>query len=85
MVLFACAKKEDPYLWKSLQVTATAYNSVASQTDDNPSIAAWGDSLKTEIPSIAVSRNLLALGIKHNTRGCFFGERQDAPKMVKSN
>lgn len=59
--------KEDKYIWKSVAVTATAYNSVPSQTQGNPIIAAWGDSLKPEIPSIAVSRNLITLGLRHNT------------------
>lgn len=58
---------EDKYVWKSVEVTATAYNSVRSQTQGNPIIAAWGDSLKPDIRSIAVSRNLIALGLKHNT------------------
>jgi 3D (Asp-Asp-Asp) domain-containing protein len=61
------AKLEDKYIWKSIEVTATAYNSVTWQTQGNPVIAAWGDSLKSDIPSIAVSRNLIALGLKHNT------------------
>jgi 3D (Asp-Asp-Asp) domain-containing protein len=65
---FSCnSPKEDPYVWKSIEVTATAYNSVAWQTQGNPIIAAWGDSLKPDVRSIAVSRNLIALGLKHNT------------------
>lgn len=67
LLLLSCAEKEDPYVWKSLEVTATAYNSVPSQTQGNPIIAAWGDSLKTNVRSIAVSRNLIGLGLQHNT------------------
>lgn len=67
LLLLSCAEKEDAYVWKRIVVTATAYNSVPSQTQGNPVIAAWGDSLKSEIPSIAVSRNLIRLGLKHNT------------------
>ncbi len=68
LITFSCSsKKEDPYEWKSIEVTATAYNSVSWQTQGNPVIAAWGDSLKPEIRSIAVSRNLIKLGLKHNT------------------
>jgi len=67
ILLLSCSEKKDPYLWKSLEVTATAYNSVPSQTQGNPVIAAWGDSLKPGMRSIAVSRNLIALGLKHNT------------------
>ncbi len=68
LITISCSsKKEDPYVWKSIEVTATAYNSVSWQTQGNPVIAAWGDSLKPEIPSIAVSRNLINSGLKHNT------------------
>lgn len=66
-ILSCNTTKEDPYVWKSIEVTATAYNSVARQTQGNPIIAAWGDSLKPDVRSIAVSRNLIALGLKHNT------------------
>ncbi|MFQ5519590.1 MAG: 3D domain-containing protein [Mariprofundus sp.] len=52
----------------SLKVTATAYNSVRSQTSGNPSIAAWGDRLKPGMKVIAVSRDLIRMGLKHNTR-----------------
>lgn len=67
MLLLCCSEKEDPYTWNSIEVTATAYNSVPSQTQGNPIIAAWGDSLKLDVPSIAISRNLITLGLKHNT------------------
>ena len=63
----SCTKKEDPYIWKELIVKATAYNSLRYQTSSNPNIAAWGDSLKPGMLCIAVSRDLIALGLKHNT------------------
>lgn len=50
----------------ALVVTATAYNSVAEQTDANPTIAAWGDELKPGMKVVAVSRDLLERGL---TRG----------------
>ncbi|ELR64035.1 hypothetical protein C942_03116 [Photobacterium marinum] len=53
---------------KSLRVTATAYNSVRAQTNDNPSIAAWGDRLKPGMKAIAVSRDLLKMGLTRGTR-----------------
>ncbi|KMV30483.1 hypothetical protein AB733_10915 [Photobacterium swingsii] len=53
---------------KTLNVTATAYNSVRAQTNANPSIAAWGDRLKPGMKAIAVSRDLLNMGIKHGTK-----------------
>lgn len=53
---------------KSLKVTATAYNSVRAQTNNNPNIAAWGDRLKPGMKVIAVSRDLLKMGITHGTK-----------------
>lgn len=56
MVGTASAGKERS---NSLKVTATAYNSLPSQTDGNPNIAAWGDRLRPGMKAIAVSRDLL--------------------------
>ena len=47
-------------------MTATAYNSLPGQTEGDPSIAAWGDRLEPGMRAIAVSRDLLDLGL---TRG----------------
>ena len=55
------------YKWKIIKVTATAYNSLAYQTNSNPHITAFGDSLKPGLKYIAVSRDLLKMGLKHNT------------------
>ena len=54
--------------WDTLCVTATAYNSRAYQTDGNPSITAWGDTLKPGMNVIAISRDLMDLGIDHNSQ-----------------
>jgi 3D (Asp-Asp-Asp) domain-containing protein len=60
--------REDLVQYRALTVTATAYNSVPEQTDDEPYIAAWGDRLTPEVKSIAVSRDLLEKGLKRNAR-----------------
>ena len=69
-MLFNCKNSEekfaDNYIWDSLDVTATAYNSLANQTSSNPHITAFGDSIKPGLKYIAVSRDLLRLGLKHN-------------------
>ncbi|WP_250435939.1 3D domain-containing protein [Hanstruepera flava] len=68
--LLVCCKKTETkptYNWETIEVTATAYNSLAYQTNDNPHITAFGDSLKPGMKYIAVSRDLLAMGLKHNT------------------
>jgi 3D (Asp-Asp-Asp) domain-containing protein len=55
-------------LTKSLEVMATAYNSTPSQTDTaNPNQAAWGDFLEPGMKAIAVSRDLIPLGLGYKT------------------
>ncbi len=54
--------------WRKLKLVATAYNSVAAQTDSTPDIAAWGDKLKPGMKSIAVSRDLLKMGLKRGSK-----------------
>lgn len=55
---------------KTLEVTATAYNSVEAQTKKgDAATAAWGDQLKPGMKAIAVSRDLLEQeGFDHNTK-----------------
>ncbi|CAH8285756.1 3D (Asp-Asp-Asp) domain-containing protein [Mariniflexile fucanivorans] len=71
LVTFGCKKKEIPfeenYTWHDLKVTASAYNSVKNQTDSNPHITAFGDSLKPGLNYIAVSRDLYRKGLKRDT------------------
>ncbi|GAA3655854.1 3D domain-containing protein [Flavivirga jejuensis] len=71
MTFFHCKKEEkkevDIYDWHTITVTASAYNSLAYQTNSNPSITAFGDSLSPGMSCIAVSRDLLKMGLKHNT------------------
>jgi len=64
-LLLACA--HPPLSVETLVVTATAYNSLPGQTSGNPSIAAWGDRLEPGMRAIAVSRDLLELGLTHRT------------------
>jgi len=54
---------------QSLEVTATAYNSLREQTKkSNIGIAAWGDTLRPGMKVIAVSRDLIKKGLGHNTK-----------------
>lgn len=48
---------------QSLTVTATAYNSVPEQTQGDPTIGAWGDELRPKDRVIAVSPDLIELGL----------------------
>lgn len=71
LLALGCKDKNDEferhYSWHTIKVTATAYNSLKSQTDSNPSITAFGDSLKPGMKYIAVSEDLLQKGLKYNT------------------
>ncbi|PIF01282.1 MAG: hypothetical protein CR994_01615 [Maribacter sp.] len=60
-------KKEDPYVWIPLEVTATAYNSLSSQTNGEPTITAWGDTLGPRMKSLAISRDLIEKGLNYGT------------------
>ncbi len=69
---------------RSLDVTATAYNSVPEQTEGDPALGAWGDELRPGVKAVAVSPDLLELGL---TRGTWIrveglpGEYQVMDKM----
>lgn len=53
---------------RSMEVTATAYNSHEAQTKaGDPTTAAWGDQLKPGMKAIAVSRDLIKEGLDYNT------------------
>jgi 3D (Asp-Asp-Asp) domain-containing protein len=65
MFITSCNKYETV----TKEVTATAYNSLAHQTHaEHSAITAWGDSLKPGMKSIAVSRDLMKLGLTHNKK-----------------
>ncbi len=63
----SCAEEKEKWVWIPLEVTATAYNAVESQTSALVNIAAWGDTLKPGMKCIAVSRDLINKGLKYNT------------------
>jgi 3D (Asp-Asp-Asp) domain-containing protein len=50
-----------------LLVEATAYNSVVGQTEGDPEIGAWGDRLDPGVKSVAVSNDLVELGMKRGS------------------
>lgn len=70
LLFVSCKDKEAPpemYVWDSIIVTASAYNSTKAQTEGNPNLTAFGDTLRPGMKYIAVSRDLLRKGLKHNT------------------
>ena len=70
LIVMGCEKStKDTSLeiWDSMTIDASAYNSTVAQTSGKPQITAFGDSLKPGMKYIAVSRDLLRKGLKHNT------------------
>lgn len=68
LILLLVVYENDSYEIRTREVTAKAYNSLASQTDnEGPNIAAWGDRLEPGMKCIAVSRDLIPLGLDHKT------------------
>ncbi|HEA30760.1 MAG TPA: hypothetical protein ENH91_12355 [Leeuwenhoekiella sp.] len=54
---------------KCMEVKASAYNSLSNQTrvGTDGKITAWGDTLNPDIPSVAISRDLIDSGMVHGT------------------
>ena len=68
--LASCGGEEEAAVsdQRSLIVDATAYNSLEEQTKKgDPATAAWGDKLEPGMKAIAVSRDLIEMGLDHRT------------------
>ena len=65
LLLSACGSGESTHV---LKVTATAYNSLPDQTQGDPTIAAWGDKLVPGMKVVAVSRDLIPMGLTHDVK-----------------
>ena len=61
--LSGCSDKQ-----KTLEVTATAYNSVEAQTSAQPFLTAWGYVLKPNDKAIAISRDLIDMGLTNGVK-----------------
>lgn len=79
-IVVACDNKS-----RMLEVTATAYTSSVGETDSTPNISAWGDRLKPGMRVIAVSRDLLAMGLTHGTLVQIEGFEKDFIVLDKMN
>ena len=69
----------------TLEVTATAYTSTVCQTDRTPYLAAWNNRLKPNVKSIAVSRDLLDLGLTNGTKVRIDGYKHTYTVLDKMN
>lgn len=69
-IFTSCATIQKPLQEKqqSLLVTATAFNSLPKQGQGNPNVGAWGDRLKPGVNAVAVSEDLVALGLTRGTK-----------------
>ncbi len=70
---------------RQLQVTATAYTSSVKETDSTPTITAWGNKLRPGMRVIAVSRDLLSIGITLGTLVTIEGFDSDFIVLDKMN
>jgi 3D (Asp-Asp-Asp) domain-containing protein len=70
LLCFSCSEDPPEGSLKCFKVSATAYNSLPYQTrlGSPGNIAAWGDTLKPGMKTIAISRDLLDSGLVHNAR-----------------
>jgi 3D (Asp-Asp-Asp) domain-containing protein len=76
---------EDGMIEHSIVVTAFAYNADDDQTDDSEDIAAWGDKLSKHVQSIAVSNDLLEMGLTRGARVQIRGRKGDYVVLDKMN
>ena len=53
---------------RTLRVKASAFNSLHAQTDSTPDIGAWGDRLTPGMKAIAVSADLIEIGLARGQR-----------------
>ena len=81
LLLFVSCKET-----RTMEVTATAYNSVESQTKKGgPYTAAWGDQLEPGMKAIAVSRDLIPEGLDHKTEVSIEGLKGKYKVLDKMN
>ncbi|HSM88524.1 MAG TPA: hypothetical protein VLT56_00730, partial [Desulfobacterales bacterium] len=70
LILTSCSAIQKPLQekQKNLVVTATAFNSLPKQTQGNPNVGAWGDRITPGVNAVAVSEDLVSLGLTRGTR-----------------
>ena len=70
LILASCSTIQKPLQEKqqSLLVTATAFNSLPKQGQGNPNVGAWGDRITPDVNAVAVSEDLVSLGLTRGTR-----------------
>ena len=62
---------------QTLLVTATAFNSLPKQGQGSPNVGAWGDRITPGMKAVAVSSDLLSLGLTRGTKVRIDGLRNE--------
>jgi 3D (Asp-Asp-Asp) domain-containing protein len=62
---------------QTLLVTATAFNSLPKQAQGNPNVGAWGDRIIPGMNAVAVSSDLVSLGLTRGTKVRIDGLRDE--------
>ena len=70
---------------RSMVVSVSAYNSVASQTNSEPNVTAWCDKLKPGMKAVAVSPDLLDEGLSHGSKLSIEGLKGKYVVLDKTN
>jgi 3D (Asp-Asp-Asp) domain-containing protein len=71
---------------RHMDVKISAYNSLPEQTTaEHPALAAWGDTLTPGMNAVAVSRDLIPLGLSHRVRLQIEGLEGDYLVLDKMN
>jgi 3D (Asp-Asp-Asp) domain-containing protein len=79
LILASCSTIQKPpqEKQKEMLVTATAFNSLPKQGQGNPNIGAWGDRIAPGVNAVAVSEDLVALGLTRGTKVRIGGMRNE--------
>jgi len=68
-LISSTASTKEKYVYTDfIKVMATAYTSSTKETDATPYLAAWRNKLNPTVPSIAVSRDLLDIGLTNGMK-----------------
>jgi 3D (Asp-Asp-Asp) domain-containing protein len=79
LILASCSTIQKPLQEKqqTLLVTATAFNSLPKQGQGNPNVGAWGDRITPGVNAVAVSHDLVSLGLTRGTKVKIEGLRNE--------
>jgi 3D (Asp-Asp-Asp) domain-containing protein len=79
LILSSCSalQKKPQEKQQTLVVTATAFNSLPKQGQGNPNVGAWGDRITPGMNAVAVSADLVSLGLTRGTKVRIEGLRNE--------